>query len=76
MEDWQQKIFDELDFLGEKKKTLKKEEKEEIEKIREYILQLAPEQQKPLWELIEKVLLVPNKSPQLLTKIVVAFMQR
>ena len=65
MDDWQQKIFDELDFLTEKKKTLGKEE------MRKIISNLTPEQQKPLWKIIEEAVPIPNKSAQLLAEIVV-----
>jgi len=65
MDDWRKQMFDELDFLTEKQKTLEKEE------MRRTIITLTPEQQKPLWEIIEKSVPIPNKSAELLAEIVV-----
>ena len=69
MDDWHQKIFDELEFLTEKQKTL------DIEKTQQTVLHFTPEQQKPLWDIIEKAGPIPNKSPQLLANILKEFLK-
>ena len=65
MDDWRKQMFDELDFLTEKQKTLEKEE------MRRTLINLTPEQQKPLWKVIETSVPIPNKSAKLLAEIVV-----
>jgi len=65
MDDWRKQMFDELDFRAEKKKTLEKKE------MRRTIINLMPEQQKPLWKIIEESVPIPNKSAELLAEIVV-----